>query len=439
MRAILAIAIKDLKLLLRDKTDAFFTFLFPLFLAFFFGSMFGGSGSGDGDSSPLVIAVVDESGGAAARSFIADLDADAMLEAKPCPTRDEAEGLVRRGQAIASVVLPKDFESSVDNMFAGGGIEIEAVVDPSRRAESGLLTGKLNELAFRQMAKSFGDPARMSRMMGSARQSVAEAKDISPANKLLFNLFFESAEKLTTGVSGADKSDGSTGASGSSSPLGGFMPAHVTITELPSRDSNGPRSAYAISFPQGVAWGLVGVVMSFASGIARERARGTLVRLTVAPIARRDLLIGKGLGCFLASLAVIVLLTLFSRIILGVTVSEPLRFGVVTIAVSFAFSGLMMLLAGLCQTEGAAQGAGRAVVLILAMIGGGTIPLFFMPKFMATVSSISPFSWAIFAVEGALWRGFSWGELLAPIGVLVGCGVVGFAVGAMSFNRASAR
>ncbi len=260
-------------------------------------------------------------------------------------------------------------------MFAGGGIEIEAVVDPSRRAESGLLTGKLNELAFRQMAKSFGDPARMSRMMGSARHSVAEAKDISPANKLLFNLFFESAEKLTTGVSGADKSDGSTGASGSSSPLGGFMPAHVTITELPSRDSNGPRSAYAISFPQGVAWEI--------RAFARELSPRGLH-------ARRDLLIGKGLGCFLASLAVIVLLTLFSRIILGVTVSEPLRFGVVTIAVSFAFSGLMMLLAGLCQAEGAAQGAGRAVVLILAMIGGGTIPLFFMPKFMATVSSISP-------------------------------------------------
>jgi ABC-2 type transport system permease protein len=38
---------KDLKLLFRDKMTVFFTFIFPLIFAAFFGSIFSGVGGGD--------------------------------------------------------------------------------------------------------------------------------------------------------------------------------------------------------------------------------------------------------------------------------------------------------------------------------------------------------------------------------------------------------
>ena len=41
MRALIAIAQKDLRLLFRDKGDVFFTFVFPVILAVFFGFVFG--------------------------------------------------------------------------------------------------------------------------------------------------------------------------------------------------------------------------------------------------------------------------------------------------------------------------------------------------------------------------------------------------------------
>ena len=63
----------------------------------------------------------------------------------------------------------------------------------------------------------------------------------------------------------------------------------------------GPRSTFEFTFPQGVIWGLIGCIMSFAVGLVVERTHGTLVRLQIAPLTRAAVLAGKGLGCFLAA------------------------------------------------------------------------------------------------------------------------------------------
>jgi ABC-2 type transport system permease protein len=73
-------------------------------------------------------------------------------------------------------------------------------------------------------------------------------------------------------------------------------------------------------------------------------------------------------------------------------------------------------------------------MLCLAMIGGGSIPLFVMPRWMQTVSSISPFKWAVQALDGAVWRGLTPAQMALPLCVLLGVGVVGFAVGARVFS-----
>lgn len=433
LHAALTIALKDLKLLLRDRTSAFFTFGFPLLLAVFFGMVFGGGGGGGG-GSPAKLAVFDASKGPIAASFIKDLDGDEMIEVVPVESREAGEAMVREGNVLACVVLPAGFDEGSSSMFTGGGLEVEAVVDPSRSAEAGLLTGKLNEMAFRQLGGIFGDPSRMTKMLDVSRAAVNSSSGLSAIDKALFSAFFDSAQRLSSG-----NADAASGEGKARNAMGGFSPAKVTVTKLAPRNADGPPSPYAISFPQGVAWGLMGCVMSFAAGLAQERTRGTLLRLVVAPVSRRQVLIGKALGCFIACMGVILLLMLFGRFVLGVTIADPVLFLVAAGIASFGFSGVMMLLAGIFRTEGGAEGAGRAIILILAMIGGGTIPLFFMPKFLLTASMISPFRWAIFAVEGAVWRGLSFTQLLPAFGALALFGVVGFTVGGFGFARAQAR
>ncbi len=427
MQVVLTIALNDLKLLLRDKANAFFTFIFPVLIAVFFGLLFGGGGG----QRPLDLVVLDESGSAAAAKFVKDLDDDSILSAHTVKDRAEGESLVKLGDALACIVLPKDFATGVDNMFAGGGLQIEAIVDPSRKAESGLLVGKLNEIAFRQLGSAFSNPEQMKRMLDQSRASIDASNGISGVDKMLFKGVFASVERLFAGrARGADDPLASGGG-------GGWSLAKVTLVELAS-SKNGPPSTYAITFPQGIAWVLMSCITAFSTSIASERARGTLLRLSVAPISRGQILFGKALGCFISCAIGITILMLVARLFFGVHLGNLMLLAIAIAASSGAGAGVMMVISGVFRTEGAAQGAGRAIVLVLAMIGGGTIPLFFMPPFMQLVSSISPFKWAIKAVEGAIWRGYSVTDMMLPIGVLLALAFAGAFAGWITVRRGDA-
>ena len=94
-----------------------------------------------------------------------------------------------------------------------------------------------------------------------------------------------------------------------------------------------------------------------------------------------------------------------------------------------------MLMAVWGRTEEAVSGAAWAVGMVFSMIGGATVPLAFLPKFMGVISHISPFKWAILSLEGAIWREFSLSEMLFPCGVLLAIGAVTFALGQAILRR----
>ena len=96
-----------------------------------------------------------------------------------------------------------------------------------------------------------------------------------------------------------------------------------------------------------------------------------------------------------------------------------------------------MLIAALGKTEQAAAGAGWSVMMPLAMLGGGMVPLFAMPAWMAAAGNFSPAKWAILALEGAIWRGFSPQEMLLPCGILILAGIACFAIGTRAFRPAA--
>jgi ABC-2 type transport system permease protein len=208
----------------------------------------------------------------------------------------------------------------------------------------------------------------------------------------------------------------------------------VTIAELPPRLGQ-PRSSFDVSFPQGLVWGLAGCIGAFASSLVLERSRGTLARLRLAPITGAHLLAGKGLACFLAAMMVQAMLIGMAVVAFGSTVAQPSMLAVACVAGAFAFSGIAMLIAGICRTEAEANGAGRGAILILAMIGGGTIPIFFMPPLLRTLSYGSPFRWVVAAIEGPFWRDTAPAEQVMPLVVLAGIGLLGFLVGMRGISR----
>jgi ABC-2 type transport system permease protein len=99
------------------------------------------------------------------------------------------------------------------------------------------------------------------------------------------------------------------------------------------------------------------------------------------------------------------------------------------------FVGLMMFICTLGRTEQSVGGAGWAMIMIMAMFGGGMVPLAFMPSWLRPFSHASPVKWGIFALEGAIWRNFSLTEMITPCLILLAIGTMAFLLGVVMLRR----
>lgn len=447
LRAVRALAVKDLRLLLRDRGALFFTLGFPLLMGLAFGWIFGGGGSKS--RSDLDVAVFDRDESAPSRAFIDELGGEGSgIATAPATDLDACVAAVRTREAIACVVLEEGFGRASDAFFAGGSMRLGVHIDPSRGAEGGLLTGKLTALSYQRMQSLFSGE---SEALKRARM-VIDQGDAPPALKSALSDLYTSIERLNEGDEGQDEKqdekqaekqadDGQTDdgqTDDDNEPgSGGFQPVVITTSEVRAERS-GPPNAFAVSFPQGIIWGLMSCVMSFSASLVRERTQGTMVRLMIAPLAPAAILAAKSLACFLTCILLQVLMIAFAVVVFDLTVSAPFEMAVAMICSALAFVGVTVLIAGLSRSEEGADGLGRSVLLLLALFGGGTIPIFVMPPAMAAAASISPFKWASVAIEGALWRGFSLAELALPLGILLAFGVGGFIVGVLAMRRRGA-
>ncbi len=419
MRAILALAQKDLRILLRTRMGIFFTFVWPLLVAVFFGLIFSSADSG---SSRIPVAVVDEDGSAASRQFISRLQESGNLDIVQAD-RGAAAALVRQGKRTAAVVFPTGFGDASQRLFYGAPPRVELLIDPSRKAETAMLDGLLSKQAAENVQRTLSDRTASKNMVDKALGEVRELPD-SDANKPALNRFLsELGQFVGTNAAGASGSNATTN----------WQPLEIATTDT-AVEQQGPRNSFDITFPQGILWGIIGCVMTFGIGIVSERTHGTMVRLQMSPLTRAHLLAGKAVACFASILIVEAGLFAFGRMLFHV---RPASWGLLAmagLATAICFVGIMMLTSTLGKTEQAAAGAGWAVMMPLSMFGGGMVPLMFMPRWMATASNLSPVKWGILALEGAIWRGFSLREMLLPCALLTVIGLVCFLVGVRTFK-----
>jgi ABC-2 type transport system permease protein len=107
------------------------------------------------------------------------------------------------------------------------------------------------------------------------------------------------------------------------------------------------------------------------------------------------------------------------------------------VSIAMCFVGIMVAMSVIGKSEEAVSGAAWSANMLMAMFGGGMVPLIFMPAFMRSLSNASPVKWSILALEGAIWRDFSLTEMLLPCGLLVAIGVVFFSIGSVVLSRAT--
>jgi ABC-2 type transport system permease protein len=411
VRAVLALAAKDLRLLLRHRGDLFFVAGWPLVLAILLGVIFAAPPEG---RAPIAVAVIDEDGTDSARAFVERLEAAGGLEVT-IASRDEAESLVRQGRRAAWIALRPGFGEAASNPFGGDAPPVELGIDPSRQAEAALLEGLLAREAAAAMQEALGDRDRSRARVAEALSRLRYAPSWSPARAANERFLRELDRWLATAPPGAG---------------GGLRLRPVAVERRAAAVARrGPSRSFDFTFPQGMLWALIACAANFAISLVAERTRGTMQRLLTAPVSRGHVLLGKALACFTAMVVMQAVLVAVAALGFSVRPASWPGLAAAALAAAAAFTGLMMALAAAGRTEASASGAAWATLLVFALLGGGMVPLFVMPSWTAAVSRASPAYWAILAYEGALWRGFSAAEMAAPCAVLLLVATAGLALG----------
>ena len=467
MKALLTIARKDLKLLIRNRAALFWVLGFPILMALFFGAIF----SGGGGRGSLPIAVVDMDRTDYSRTLVSRLEENEALRVRET-TLDSATAAVRHGDLAAYVALRPGMS---ENFGFGGdstsGIEIG--IDPRQAATADMLRGLVTQAVFLNMRESFGKAGpgramidrqlekleadttgtpehrtRTSRVLRTLSSFMTTLDSLeAPAEGTLARgvdttAIADSIRAAATagggggGGSGIGGGVGRVGTGGADSTRAAQSGPRIRMVEV-AESSDTPRTSFEWTFPSALAWGLIGTCMSFVISIVYERLTGTFLRLRLAPVSRAQVLAGKALACFLGCLVSTAVLLLIGRLLFHIRFQNPLELAAALAAAAFCFTGLMMLIASIGKTPQSVSGAGWAVMLVLSMTGGGMVPLIAMPVWMQHVSNFSLVKWAILGVEGAVWRGFGWAEMALPLGILVAAGIVTFTIGAVTLSRAS--
>ncbi|HOP69313.1 MAG: ABC transporter permease [Dethiobacteria bacterium] len=390
MSHVLWIALNHLKLLSRDRAAYILLLALPLALTLVIGLALGGiSGSGEEAKAALAVADLDQSG--LSRYLAAALETEA-IRVEHCP-EGEARERVDSGEAAAALIIPPGFEESLRR---GAPLPVTMVrgerQDPSGLAEE-RLRGVLNRLRANAAAAALGEAA--------GRGNWEE-------------IFYRADEKWRSSPAVKVVQERVDGASQREIPTGHRQTSPGFV----------------------VMFGMMTVVAAGGTSLLQEKQAGTLARLLAAPLTYFQLLSGKALGLWSSGLVQMAVLIAAGRLLFQVEWGRDLpALALLAAAFSFASTGLGLLLASLCRTQGQAQAVGTLSVILISMLGGAWWPVEILPGFMQSLAKAFPSYWAMQGFVDLILRQAGLAQVAPAILVLSAFGLVFLSLGVLLFRR----
>ncbi|MFF4550085.1 ABC transporter permease [Streptomyces sp. NPDC001406] len=345
MRVVLAIAAKDLRQRLRDRSAWVIVFLAPVLISALMALAFNNN-----DEFRANLGIVDLDRGPAAAGLTQVLESRELRGTVQVRSYD-AEAAARRavdaGDVHAAIVLPKGFTESLH----GGSAAPVRVLD----------------------SVDYGLQAQLARAVTESYVAQVNADRLS----------------VVTAVSaGAPQSD---------IPR---LAARAALLRLPEqvRAQGLPDDPLKVISYFGPSMGMFFVLFTVgfgARGYFIEQQQGTLDRIAAAPVGRGALLIGKSVSTFVYSLAGLATVTLVSWLAFDAAWADPLGVAALSVAMAVCVVCLTALVIALVRTEQQAQGLSSILVFALVLLGGnfvfasGTTPL------IRRLALFTPNGWAL--------------------------------------------
>jgi ABC-2 type transport system permease protein len=401
LRQLIAITIKDLKVVFKDTGGIAVLFLMPAMFIFVMSNALAGSFTRD--DKLIDVLVVNEDRGTIGAALVDSLKTNGgfnvQLDWDGAPlTRASAEKLIVDQQRSIAIVIPVDFSDQVQQLL--GAAQIDLIADPATSEQllgpvKGAVVGLAQQAAFTGLM-----PMGIDWILNSIEQS---------GGSIPASLRDQVKSSATTNT---------TLGGGSLVTIHQTQPAGMQVEQFPNTVQQ--------NVPGWTLFGVFFIAQLVATSILEEKKVGSFRRLLAAPMSRATMLLGKLLPYLIINLIQIALMFAVGVFLLPLTGLPQLNLGrhpegliVVSVCASLAASGLGLLLAAVGKTAEQIGGLGSLLVVTMAAVGGVMVPRFVMPDFMQTLSLVSPHAWALSAYQDILVRGYGIAQILPACGALL--------------------
>jgi ABC-2 type transport system permease protein len=416
---LIALVRTDLRLHMTNRRALIVSVLVPIFIAAFFGYLFGGNNGAD-DNGKLQVVIVDHDQSAVSKEIIAQLGAEKML-ATQMQDEDAAHALVQSGKVQVGVVFPKGFgEDALRALFRPTEKPAIAIwFDPSQAMAPVVVQGLLAEHGMQVLTReAFTAPLTQQGLEDNLAR-IDRSSELSAGQKRALHDLLAAVHEAGNAVGG---DAGNQAKSAFSSGL--TVPYQVESTPLTSSPGVNYNS-YAHSFAGMAVQFILFAGIDAGVLLLLTMERGLWQRLRAAPLSKAQLIVAKALATTLISLITLLLIYAAAMLVFGVRIRGSVP-GFFAVALSFCILNACfgLLLASIGRSAGTTRGLASMATILLVMLGGAWVPAFVFPKWLQTVSLFVPTRWAVDGFDAMTWRGLGIEAALGPVGVMLGTALV---------------
>ncbi len=369
LKQLLLIALKDLRLIFRDRSALVLMLLAPFLLSIGMGALtgrFSGGSTSVFEGIPVQIVNLDQDvlGNTLVQVFQSPELAD-LLAPEIVMDPQAAKGLVDADKSAGVITIPKGFSESVIGAGSQAGeiSQIKFYANPTRSNSTGLLRSILDQFL-----------------------NEVEIGQVS-AQVIVTQLVQKGLIAPVEAASFGAKIGQQIGAQTGSTP------------SIQVKTNQAETEALAFDVLAYMAPGMAMMFLMFtvtygARSLLVENREGTLSRLLVAPTSTANVLGGKFAGIFFTAIAQLIILIGGTTLLFGLKWGDALGVILLILAAAFGATGWGVLFAAILKTPGQVAITGSAVMLIFGLLGGSFFDITMLPGWVQIFNKITPNAWA---------------------------------------------
>ena len=418
------LAVKDLRIYVRDRWALCLGFLVPIALVTLFGWIMTYAFGGSSGIPKVTLWVVDEDQSPRSQKIIESLRASEMLKVLPREgdkpiTQEQLRAKIVEGDAHHGVVFPQGYGSTNSDQVP----ELKMIRDPGRSMEDRMIQIALAQSTF---SNDSGGIWRSSvkRMLGKQGLDGQQLVDLDDAMDNMQSTISKLFEKEDSTNEKSKKNEKESTEKQTSSPLD-FM---SNLVPVESEEIKPPTRSKQVTYQQAQSVAGMSVMMLLfgltgaSSVLIAERELGTLRRLFGLPIARESVLLGKFMFVFVIGVVQMLVLFLYGELMFRVGLfRDPLTTSVIIVTWISAACAFGMFIATFSQSAKQADSLATILILIMAGLGGCWFPLQMMslplPFEILTKSMLT--YWAMDGLQSMLWNNLSLWDTKIQLALLI--------------------